>query len=214
MQSYFDLQILLLVGGAVLLLILILFSFLINNKKISYLEISLDNKDKALKQFIEETNQSLNKILSEHQALDRSLKAQEQSVKFLTDNQQEFIDGYKEIKNRLDSCESNIRALAHKISESKKVQANSQKESLNKAVSMLESGLKVQEVADKTSLAETEVQMLNALRSSNLEKLKNEDNLVKEKEVSPAPLKARSPVANFKARDAYGIKDRSLKRLR
>ena len=138
-----------------LLLILILCSFLINNKKISYLESSLEKKEKAFKQFIDETSQSLNKLSSDYQSAVSSLKAYEQSVKFLKDNQQEFTDNFKGIKNRLDSCESNIRALAHKVSESKKNQVNSQSENLNKAVSMLENGLEIKEAADKEWFEDT-----------------------------------------------------------
>lgn len=228
MQSFLDVSLIAVFGTAVLLLFFILISYLICAHRCS----NLEKENAKLKAQLEETLKSVSEqTLKQSQdiaTLERRVKASSQSLQYLTDNQQDIFNRQKMLNTSVDD-------LHLKVEQQKKQYENNSVENqpIILAKRLLAEGMSVNEVASKTSLPTYEVEMLakvnNFSRKSAVMKteetslaseIKSSASDVSSSAVSSAvkeePAAVSAPrlagahqVASMKARDAYGIPNKS-----
>lgn len=240
MQTYLDLSMLCVIGGAVVLLIIILVSFILNSRRCNALEDRLAKLSSEL----QAEKATRIKAQSELESVSRRLQAAERTVQYLTDNQQSVSERQAEVGEKINRFTSQLDNFNSRIEQQDKTIAEHTPENqpIMEARSMLRQGLSVDEVAERTGLPKNEVELLNTVHALNKAMAKTQDNKGAEAQdnqgaaaavkvvtasagaaassagAPPAAAVAAPshPVASVKARDAYGIpgKKQTLRRTR
>lgn len=216
MQSFLDVSLLAVTGGALLLLVLLLVSFLILNRRCEALDKRITEQDAEITKLQEQLKTANNSV----EAFERRLKISDQTVAYLSDHAQRLEDSLKASGESIDSLKSEIVAMKARLDEKVKHLEDTRPENspVIEARQLLREGMDPAEVASRTGLSATEVEVIakvipkaQALRQAsavkNTVELGESDTTVNGSngvtEVDAVP--ARHHVASLRARNAYGM---------
>lgn len=219
MESFVDLLLISIASGAAVLLLLILISFLLCQRRISYLDAKIDE----LKDANNIQNNTIDSLTKELSSLNQKLSNTQKTVSYLAKNQEDIIDRQEEFKSNLVKLDVKQEEQQQQI-----IQNIPENQPIIEATSLIKQGLSKEEVAARTNLSQTELEMLYAVTKKPFVKESTPiPSVSKEKETTQGlnsdavhlemhddlSISQRSNdhrVANFKARNAYGIGAKSL----
>lgn len=204
-----------------LLLVLLLVSFLILNRRCEALDKKLAEQDAEITKLKEQLKTANDSV----EAFERRLKISDQTVAYLSDHAQRLEDSLKSSDESIDSLKSEIVVLKARLDEKVKHLEDTRPENspVIEARQLLREGMDPAEVASRTGLSATEVEVIakvipkaqalrqaginvNVAKSAVSESEGNSDasggNNVTEVEAVPA----KHHVASLRARNAYGIR--------
>ena len=147
LQSYLDLSLLSVIGGAVVLLILILVSFILTSRRCGTMENTLLELKKAFADLKAQQSRIEEAVI----AIERKGQAQDRTVSYLTDTRQSLDDKIAEVEKVLDNLSSKLEQQNKVIAEN-----NTQTQPINEAARMLRRGASMEEVIAKTGLPRNE----------------------------------------------------------
>lgn len=203
-----------------LLLVLLLVSFLILNRRCESLDKRLSEQDAEITQLKEQ----LQAVNDNVEAFERRLKISDQTVAYLSDHAQRLEDSIKASDESIDSFKSEIVALKARLDEKVKHLEDTRPENspVIEARQLLREGMDPAEVASRTGLSATEVEVIakvipkaQALRQASAAQNSvevRESSLTVSGEASGSGVTeveatpARHHVASLRARNAYGIR--------
>ncbi len=217
MQSYLDLSLLAVIGGAVLLLILILVSFLISNKRSNQLEAQIGE----LLGKAESDAAEISRLKDMLALSERKLSALERTANSLT-------DANSRLEEKLSGCQGEIDKLSSKIEQQNRVinENTAETQPIYEAARMLRRGATMDEVVAKTKLPRTELEMLSSVHGIGVKtnppggaakntaqgtQAQNLRTAVRPQDAQAAePAQPQVPitathVASLRARNAYGM---------
>lgn len=217
MQSFLDVSLLAVTGGALLLLVLLLASFLILNRRCESLEKRISDQNAEITKLSETL-----KISQEScEALERRVKVADQTTAYLSDHAQKLDDLIGEEHSALEDLKSELIALRARLDEKVKhlVETRPENSPVIEARQLLREGMAPAEVASRTGLSSTEIEVIAkvipraqalkqaaAVTAGNVAGSAGDDGAgaVAGTEVEAEPV--RHHVASLRARNAYGIR--------
>lgn len=219
MESFVDLLLISIASGAAVLLLLILVSFLLCQRRIGYLEAKIDE----LKDANNIQNNTIDSLTKELSSLNQKLSNTQKTVSYLAKNQEDIIDRQEEFKSNLVKLDVKQEEQQQQI-----IQNVPENQPILEATSLIKQGLSKEEVAARTNLSQTELEMLYAVtkkpfvkESTTMSQVTKEPSssedishdavhLEMHDDLSISQRTNDHRVANFKARNAYGMGAKSL----
>ena len=219
MESFVDLLLIAIASGAAVLLLLILVSFLLSQRRIGYLETKIEE----LKDANTIQNNTIDSLTKELSSLNQKLSNTQKTVSYLAKNQEDIIDRQDEFKSNLVKLDVKQEEQQQQI-----IQNVPENQPILEATSLIKQGLSKEEVAARTNLSQTELEMLYAvtkkpfakesapmpqdIKEQESSKMVNNDavHLEMHDDLSISQRSNDHRVANFKARNAYGMGAKSL----
>ena len=221
MLSFVDLLLISLASGGVFLLLLILVSFVLSARRTSALESTIED----LNSKITIQNATIDQLTAELSNLNSKLSNTQKTVSYLAKNQDDIIDSYEALKKKLSRLDNKQEEQQKLI-----VQNTPESQAIKQATALIRKGMTQEEVARRTNLNPTELEMLFAVTKKEMLKEKKEaaaaaaatastaaKEQVKEAAAEPVqiqvqedmsftqPLPSAHKVAGRKARNAYGM---------
>ena len=219
MLSFVDLLLISLASGGVFLLLLILVSFVLSARRTSALESTIED----LNSKITIQNATIDQLTAELSNLNSKLSNTQKTVSYLAKNQDDIIDSYEALKKKLSRLDNKQEEQQKLI-----VQNTPESQAIKQATALIRKGMTQEEVARRTNLNPTELEMLFAVTKKEMLKEKKEATAaaaaataakeqVKEAAAEPVqiqvqedmsftqPLPSAHKVAGRKARNAYGM---------
>lgn len=212
MQSYLDLTLICIIGGAVGILLLLLVSFILCQRRIN----DLENELFTTKELNNNLQNKIDSLLKHIASQDTKITKLDSTLNFFKQSHDDFIDKFKDLDNKLNSVNLKQERQNIKLNEQEKDSSV-----IMEAKKLFALGYSLDEVQQKVPLTLSELEMLKSVSdketntnhvASSLADLNIVSNSDVQSNINTDPPK-KTHIASLRARNAYGIsRGASLKR--